>query len=116
MPTDPAQPMAAPDSSPLTGAARDLESTLDLTVVESSTWDAGCRMRIAYPRAPDTETAHAEMAVMIERLLADGWSGDPEFRSHGATLTKDGVHVIRRPQNPSLSTRNIELIVHRPDH
>lgn len=99
-----------------TDAAGDLVSTLGLTVVESFTWNGGHRTRIAFPRAPDTETAQAEMAVMIERLLADGWSGDPEFRSHGATLIKDGVHVILRPQNPSLSTRNIELIVHRPDH
>ena len=102
--------------SPLTRAAQDLVSTLGLTVLESSTWNAGGRMRIAYRRAPDTEAAHAGMAVMIERLLADGWSGDPQFHSHGVALTKNGVHAVLRPQNAGVNSRNIELIVHRPDH
>ena len=102
--------------SPLTRAAQDLVSTLGLTVLESSTWNAGRRMRIAYRRAPTTGASHPELAVMIERMLADGWSGDPQFHSHGVALTKNGVHAVLRPRNAGVESCNIELIVHRPDH
>lgn len=97
-------------------AAHELVASLDLAVVESAIWRAGHRMRIAYPRAPDAETAYVEMALMVERLIADGWCGDPRFRSHGVALVKQGVHAVLRPQNSSVDTRNIELTVHRPDH
>ncbi|MEI7914647.1 MAG: hypothetical protein WCH82_07850 [Mycobacteriaceae bacterium] len=101
---------------PLTDVARHLVVTLGLAVVESAVWQGGRRMRIAYPRAPDTEIARTEMAVAIERLLVDGWSGDPQFRCHGVALKKDGVRAVLRPQSVSVTTRNIELIVHHPDN
>jgi hypothetical protein len=53
---------------------------------------------------------------VIERLMAAGWSGDPQFRSHSVVLTKNGVHALLRPQNPGVATRNIELLVHVPDN
>lgn len=96
-------------------AARDLVAALDLEEAAVFVWGAAHRARIAYRRAPDTPTARADMAVMIEWLVADGWTGDPQFRTHGAALTKNGVHALLRPQNSSVATRNIELIVQRPD-
>ena len=104
------------------GAALDLVAALELVAasgleaVEVYFWRPQCRMRIAYPRAPDTATANAEMAAMIEQLTADGWSGDPTFHSHSVVLARNGVRALLRPQNSSVATRAIELLVHVPDN
>lgn len=107
---------ASESRAELLGAALELVAASGLEAVEAYFWPTRCRVRIAYPRAPDTATANAEMAAMIEQLTARGWSGDPTFHSHGAVLAKNAVRALLRPQNSSVATRAIELLIHVPDN
>jgi len=92
------------------GAALELISVLELRLAETFFWRTQCRMRIGYPRAPDSDTARADLADMIAALMAVGWAGDPLLHSHAAVLAKNDVHALLRPQAAGVATRSIELL------
>jgi hypothetical protein len=52
-------------------------------VVELSFW---------MPGVPHNQPADAQ--AVIKGLVADGWSTDSDFKSHGPTLVKNAVNVI----------------------
>ena len=101
-------------------AARELVGVLHLPVVEAYFWHAACHdegggpfrgaMRIAYPLAPSFEASDAEVAKMVAALQRVGWSGDPNFHSHGSVLKKHDVTVDFAPQNVGTPTRDVELL------
>jgi hypothetical protein len=47
---------------------------------------------------------------MVAVLQHVGWSGDPNFHSHGSVLKKHDVTVDFAPQNVGTPTRDIELL------
>ena len=113
-------PMTAEQSkAQVVDAARDIVGTLDLQVVEAFFWHSSCndqgeapfrgQVRIAYPPAPSFEESGAEIARMAERLQADGWQPDAEFKSHGTVLQKNDVVAVLGPQNASNPNRDIQL-------
>jgi hypothetical protein len=100
-------------------AANDIVSTLDLQAIEPAFWHASCndqgdppfrgQMRIGYPVAASYDASEAEVAQMVQRLQNKGWTTDSEFKSHGATLQKNGVVVVLGPQSAGDATRSVEL-------
>ncbi|ORW06609.1 hypothetical protein [Mycobacterium kyorinense] len=88
-------------------AAREIVHALGLHVVKaffshSSCNDDGDRpfrgeVNIAYPPAPSFEASEAEIAKMVQRLQSLGWTGDPDFHSHGSVLKKNNVVVTFYP-------------------
>lgn len=99
--------------------ARELVRTVELPVSDAFFWFASCndqgeapfrgQMRIGYPAAATFEEADAEIARMAQRLLGAGWTADPDVKSRGTVLARNGVAVVLRPQNVSTPGRNIEL-------
>lgn len=89
-------------------AARGVARALQLEVTRVVFWRASCNDRhealfrsvisIWYPTAPTLEASDAEVAEMIRRLQADGWTGDTEFASHGATAAKHDVVAVLTPR------------------
>lgn len=101
-------------------AATDIVSTLNLPVLRAAVWHGAChdngagpfrgQMRIYYPLAANAEQSEAEIAEMVAVLVANGWSGDPDFRSHSPVVTKNNVTAIFRGQIAGVSTRGIEVL------
>jgi len=113
-------PMTPEESkTQVVGAAKAIVGALDLHVVEAYFWHSSCNdqgeppfrgeARIAYPPAPTFEQSDAEIGAMVQRLQSLGWTGDPDFHSHGTVLKKDSVVAVFGPQNASVPTRSIEL-------
>lgn len=100
-------------------AANSIVSTLNITVVEAAFWHASCndqgdppfrgRMRIAYPPAPSFAESEAQIAQMVQQLRGAGWASDPDFHSHGTSLSKDNVVAVFGPQNVSDPNRDIQI-------
>jgi hypothetical protein len=100
-------------------AAQGIVGALKLQVIEPAFWHASCndqgeapfrgQMTIGYPQATSFEASDAEVAQMVQHLQSIGWTGDPDFQSHGTVLKKDNVVAVFVPQNASDSTRSIEL-------
>ncbi|MCV7229963.1 hypothetical protein [Mycolicibacterium komossense] len=92
-------------------AGREVVTTLDLHVVDGAFWHASCndqgdppfrgQLRIAYPAAPTFDDSKAQIAQMTDHLKASGWTGDPDFQSHGTVLQKNNVVAVFGPQNAS---------------
>lgn len=101
-------------------AGQAIVDALNLDVAEAFFWRSSCNdqgdppfrgsMRIAYPRAADSDQSQAQIADMAQRLRGLGWTGDPDFHSHGMVLEKDNVVVVFDPQAVGMPHRNIELI------
>lgn len=101
-------------------AATEIVSALHLPVLRAAFWHGACRdsgagpfrgqMRISYPLAASAGRAQTEIAEMVTKLIGNGWSADPDFRSHSPALTKANVVAIFRSQNAGISTRGIEVI------
>ena len=100
-------------------AARDIVRVLALDVTRVVFWRASCNdqqqgpfrsvFSIWYPTAPTLETSDAEVAEMIRRLRGDGWTGDTDFTSHGATVAKHAVVVVLAPQAVGDKNRSIDV-------
>src|SRR3954468_8622636 len=100
-------------------AANDIVSTLGLQAIEPAFWRASCndqgdppfraQMRIGHPVAASFDASEAEVAQMVQRLQSRGWTTDSEFKSHGATLQKNGVVAVLGPQSAGDATRSVEL-------
>lgn len=100
-------------------AVREIVATLNLHVVKASFWHSSCNDQgdppfrgeavITYPLAPSFDESDAEIANMVRRLQSLGWTGDPDFHSHGAALKKNNVVAVFGPQNVSTPNRGIEL-------
>lgn len=100
-------------------AARDVVRALQLEVTRVVFWRASCNdqneapfrsvISIWYPTAPTLEASDAEVAEMIRRLQADGWTGDTEFASHGAPAAKHDVVAVLTPQALGDKNRGIDL-------
>lgn len=99
-------------------AAREIAAALPSPVREAWFWPGPCgdgpefrgQMRIAYDRAASSEVSDAQIAAVIARLRASGWTDATGFRSRSATLVKDGVHAVFRAQNASTATRGVEVL------
>lgn len=100
-------------------AAREIVAALNLHVVNASFWRASCNDQgdppfkgkaiITYPPAPSFEESDAEIAQMVQHLQSLGWTGDPDFHSHGTVLRKNNVVAVFGPQDVSGPNRGIEL-------
>lgn len=100
-------------------AAREIVGALGLHVVEAFVWHSSCNdqgdapfkgaARIAYPPAASFAESDAQIATMVRHLQSLGWTGDPDFRSHGTVLQKDNVVAVFGPQDVSVPNRDIEL-------
>lgn len=100
-------------------AAREIVGALDLQVVRASFGHSSCNddgvapfrgeVGIAYPLAASFEQSDAEVAKMVQHLQSLGWTGDPDFHSHGAVLKKNNVVAEFDSQNASSSYRGIHL-------
>lgn len=100
-------------------AAKEIVGLLDLQVVEPAFWHASCndqgaapfrgQMMIGYPLSSSFEASDAEVAQMVQRLQSKGWTTDSDFKSHGATIKKNGVVAVFDPQSVGDSTRGLEL-------
>jgi hypothetical protein len=92
-------------------AAHAIVTTLNLQVVNAGFWHASCndqgdppfrgQMRIAYPPAATFADSESQIAQMTKHLQASGWTGDPDFHSHGTVLQKNNVVAVFGPQNAS---------------
>lgn len=101
------------------GAARGIVRALRLDVTRVVFWRASCNDRqeapfrsvvsIWYPPAPTLEASDAEVAEMIRRLQADGWTAGNDFMSHGDAVAKDGVVAVLAPQAVGEQNRGIDL-------
>lgn len=101
-------------------AAKEIVTALNLPVLEAAFWSDSCsaggrppfrgRIRIAYPRAGSYEQSKTEIADMMDRLAATGWSDNPDFHSHSPAFTKNHVTAVLHHQNASVVNRNIEVI------
>ncbi|MGV0746135.1 hypothetical protein [Mycolicibacterium sp. XJ870] len=117
------------DSNPMTpeeskaqvvDAARDIARTLQIPGMTANFRHTSCNdqgeapfrgtVEMFYPLAEDLQQADAERADMMRRLQADGWTTDPDFKSHGNALTKNGVTAIFYSQNVSTPVRNISVL------
>jgi hypothetical protein len=100
-------------------AAREIVNALSLHIVSASFEHSSCNddgvapfrgvVSISYPLAPNFEQSDAEVAKMVQHLQSIGWTGDPEFHSHGTVLKKNNVTAVFRPQNVSSPNRGIEV-------
>jgi hypothetical protein len=105
--------------SQVVDAANEIIGTLKLHAIEPAFWHASCndqgdppfrgQMRLGYPLAASFEASDAEIAQMVQRLESIGWSTDSDFKSHGATLQKNGVVAVLGPQSAGDTTRSLEL-------
>lgn len=119
--TEPVPDPLTPEQSKaqVVDAARDVVRALQLEVTRVVFWRASCNDRLEapfrsvisiwYPTAPTLETSDAEVAEMIRRLQADGWTGDTEFASHGAAVAKREVVAVLTPQAVGHKNRGIDL-------
>ena len=100
-------------------AANEIVSALDLETIEPAFWRASCndqgdppfrgQMRIGYPLAADADASSAEIEKMVQQLESKGWTGDPEFKTHGTTLKKNGVTAVFGPQGVGDTSQSLEL-------
>jgi uncharacterized protein YceK len=100
-------------------AAKELVGILDLPVSKAVFWHSSCNdqgdapfrgvVSINYPLAPSFEEADANVAQMVKRLQSQGWTGDPDFHTHGTVLTKNGVQAVFAPQNAATPNNGIDL-------
>ena len=101
-------------------AATEIVATLSLPVLRTAFWRDSCsdggqppfrgHIRITYPRAGGYVQSEAQIADMIDRLTANGWSADPGFHSHSRAITKDGVTAVFQNQNASVTDRAIDVL------
>ncbi|MDH6246938.1 hypothetical protein M2432_004601 [Mycobacterium sp. OTB74] len=102
-------------------AAREVVGLLGLRVVDgkANVWLESCNDQedppfrgagiVGYPKAASSAEADAELANMIRVLQEHGWSGDPDFYSHGSVLKKNNVVVDFARQNDFFETRNFDI-------
>jgi hypothetical protein len=113
------------DTRSVTGPSRrrcqGIVRTLGLKAIEPAFWHASCNdqgdppfqgeMRIGYPVAASFEASDAEIADMVRRLRAIGWtSPSGDTHTHGTAIEKNGVTAIFYPQSVGDTTRGIEII------
>ena len=101
-------------------AGAEIAATLNLPVLRAVFWHASCndqgrapfrgQLRISYPPAASRRESEIQIAAMITRLTATGWSADPDFHSHSPAVRKNGVTAVFRGQNASVASRAIEVI------
>jgi hypothetical protein len=101
-------------------AARDIIGALHAEVTEATFSYESCNDQGAQPfrgvvnlsfwipGVPHNQPADPQ--TVVKGLVADGWSTDSDFKSHGTTLKKNGVNVILTiaPQPPA----SIDLVRH----
>jgi hypothetical protein len=100
-------------------AAKEIVRTLGIQPIEPAFWRESCndqgdapfrgQMRIGYPLAANFEASAADVTQMVQQLKSHGWTTNTDFKSHGTTLTKDGVVAVLGPQAVGDSTRSVEL-------
>lgn len=100
-------------------AAGEIVHALGLHVVSAFFWHSSCNdqgdppfrgeIRISYPPAPSFEASEAEIAKMVQRLQSLGWTGDPDFHSHGSVLKKNNVVATFYPGTGSQNS-GIDLL------
>jgi hypothetical protein len=97
-------------------AARDIVNALHGEVTEATFSYESCNdqgeapfrgvvnLRFWMPGVPHNQAADPQ--AVIKGLVADGWSTDSDFKSHGPTLKKNGVNIILTiaPQPPPAIT------------
>jgi hypothetical protein len=102
------------------GAARDIVHALHAEVTEAAFSYESCNdqgeapfrgvvdLSFWMPGVPHSQPADPQ--AVIRGLVADGWSTDSDFVSHGQTLKKNGVNIILTiaPQPPP----TVSLIQH----
>lgn len=99
--------------------AQEIVRTLNLHVVTAYFRHSSCnddgdapfrgRVIIGYPPAPSFAESDAEIATMVQHLQSIGWTGDPDFSSHGTVVHKNNIVAVFGPQNVSSPNRDIEL-------
>jgi len=101
-------------------AARDIVNALHAQVTEATFSYESCNdqgeapfrgvVNVSFwlPGIPHNQPADPQ--TVIKGLVADGWSTDSDFKSHGPTLKKKGVNIILTiaPQPPP----SIDLVRH----
>jgi hypothetical protein len=100
-------------------AAREIVTATGVHVVSASFERASCNddgvapfkgiVSISYPLAPSFEQSGAEVAKMVQQLQSSGWTGDPDFHSHGTVLKKNSVVAVFGSQDASTPYRGIDL-------
>lgn len=100
-------------------AARELVTALHLHVVDAVFWRSSCNdqgdppfrgtVSITYPPAPSFEESTAEIARMVQHVQSMGWTGDPDFHSHGTVVRKNNVVAEFSPQDASVPNPGIDL-------
>lgn len=99
--------------------ARAIVRDLDLEVTRVVFWRASCNdqheapfrsvISIWYPPAPSLEADDADVAAMIQRLRAAGWTGETDFASHGSAVATEDVVAVFAPQAVGDEHRGIDL-------
>lgn len=100
-------------------AAREIVSTLNLSVIEPVFWRGSCndqgeapfqgRMAMGYPMASSFEASDAEVAAWLQTLQTKGWTTDSDYKTHATAITKNGVTAVFAPQNSGTPTRRLNL-------
>jgi hypothetical protein len=99
--------------------ARGIVRALDLEVTRVVFWRSSCNdqheapfrsvISIWYPPAPNPQVSDVEVAEMVARLQADGWTGDPDFESHATSVAKNDIVAVFAPQAVGDKNRGIDL-------
>jgi hypothetical protein len=101
-------------------AARDIVNALHAQVTEATFSYESCNdqgeapfrgvVNVSFWLPGIAHNQPADPQTVIKGLVADGWSTDSDFKSHGPTLKKNGVNIILTiaPQPPP----SIDLVRH----
>jgi hypothetical protein len=115
-----AQPLTPEQSkAQVVDAANDIVRTSQVKVNEANFMRSSCNdqgdapfrggVNIFYARPASFADADADVERMTQRLQAEGWTTDTDFKSHGTVLKKNGVNAVFYPANASSAQGNIEL-------
>ncbi len=100
-------------------AARQIVQTLGLQDASATFKRRACNdqaeppfrgeVRVDYAHPSTFEASEADVATMLDKLQASGWSSDTDFASHGRVVRKDGVDAEFVPYHPNDTVGGITL-------
>jgi hypothetical protein len=101
-------------------AARDVIGTLNLDGAFAAFKRTSCNdqaeppfrseISIDYDHPATYDESQAQVEKMVETLRSNGWTGDPDFRTHAAAVTKNNVVATFIAYNPNHTAGGITIL------